>query len=83
MASTLQPVRGTHDLLPDSYLNHQQVIAAAQATAVLHSSFTEGKTQHFTAVKAVLDALGEDELKNQTITVKHLETGTQETIPEA
>ncbi len=36
MASTLQPVRGTHDLLPDSYLNHQQVITAAQETALLY-----------------------------------------------
>jgi histidyl-tRNA synthetase len=36
MASTLQSVRGTHDLLPDSYLHHQQVISAAQAVALLY-----------------------------------------------
>ena len=36
MAQDLQPVRGTHDLLPDSYRQHQQVIDTAQATALLY-----------------------------------------------
>lgn len=36
MTQALQPVRGTHDLLPDSYANHQRVIDTAQATAQLY-----------------------------------------------
>lgn len=36
MAHDLQPVRGTHDLLPDSYLQHQSVIAAGQRVAQLY-----------------------------------------------
>lgn len=36
MASQLQPVRGTHDLLPDSYMNHQRVINTAQDAALLY-----------------------------------------------
>lgn len=36
MAQDLQPVRGTHDLLPDSYSEHQQVIETAQGVALLY-----------------------------------------------
>jgi histidyl-tRNA synthetase len=36
MASTLQPVRGTHDLLPDSYAQHRHVIESAEAVARLY-----------------------------------------------
>ena len=36
MASPLQPVRGTHDLLPDSYASHAHVIALAAAAARLY-----------------------------------------------
>ncbi len=36
MALQLQPVRGTHDLLPDSYAAHAHVIGAAQAAARLY-----------------------------------------------
>ena len=36
MAQDLQPVRGTHDLLPDSYNQHQQVIESAQGVALLY-----------------------------------------------
>lgn len=36
MAPQLQPVRGTHDLLPDSYAAHAHVIGAAQAAARLY-----------------------------------------------
>lgn len=36
MASQLQPVRGTHDLLPDSYASYEHVIARAQAVALAY-----------------------------------------------
>jgi histidyl-tRNA synthetase len=36
MAQDLQPVRGTHDLLPDSYSKHQAVIAGAENVARLY-----------------------------------------------
>lgn len=36
MASQLQPVRGTHDLLPDSYAQHHRVINTAQDAALLY-----------------------------------------------
>jgi histidyl-tRNA synthetase len=36
MASQLQPVRGTHDLLPDSYSQHHRVIESASAVARLY-----------------------------------------------
>lgn len=36
MAHDLQPVRGTHDLLPDSYNNHAGVIATAESVARLY-----------------------------------------------
>lgn len=36
MAQDLQPVRGTHDLLPDSYAQHQHVTQTAQAVARLY-----------------------------------------------
>ncbi len=36
MASQLQPVRGTHDLLPDSYNQHHRVIESASAVARLY-----------------------------------------------
>lgn len=36
MAPQLQPVRGTHDLLPDSYAQHQRVIETAQAAAACY-----------------------------------------------
>ncbi len=36
MTSPLQPVRGTHDLLPDSYAQHAFVIDAAQEVARLY-----------------------------------------------
>ncbi len=36
MAQDLQPVRGTHDLLPDSYRQHQQVVDTAQAVTALY-----------------------------------------------
>jgi len=34
MAEKLQPVRGTHDLLPDDYAKHEQVMMQAQAIAL-------------------------------------------------
>jgi histidyl-tRNA synthetase len=36
MASQLQPVRGTHDLLPDSYAQHHRVIESASEVARLY-----------------------------------------------
>lgn len=36
MASQLQPVRGTHDLLPDSYTQHHRVIETASDVARLY-----------------------------------------------
>jgi histidyl-tRNA synthetase len=36
MASQLQPVRGTHDLLPDSYAQHHRVIESASGVARLY-----------------------------------------------
>lgn len=36
MAQSLQPVRGTHDLLPDSYNQHHRVISTAEQTALLY-----------------------------------------------
>ncbi|MFZ4540522.1 MAG: histidine--tRNA ligase [Rickettsiales bacterium] len=36
MAQDLQPVRGTHDLLPDSYAHHHHVIASAAEVARLY-----------------------------------------------
>lgn len=36
MAPQLQPVRGTHDLLPDSYASHHRVIETAAAAALLY-----------------------------------------------
>jgi histidyl-tRNA synthetase len=36
MASQLQPVRGTHDLLPDSYSQHHRVIESASDVARLY-----------------------------------------------
>ena len=58
MPQDLQPVRGTHDLLPDSYREHQQVIDTAQATALLYG-FARVDTPIFEFSEVFHRAVGE------------------------
>ena len=58
MAQDLQPVRGTHDLLPDSYTEHQRVIETSQATALLYG-FARVDTPIFEFSEVFHRAVGE------------------------
>lgn len=58
MASQLQPVRGTHDLLPDSYANHHRVIESAAAVARLYG-FARMDTPIFEFSEVFHRAVGE------------------------
>ena len=58
MAPTIQPVRGTHDLLPDSYTHHSRVIDSAQATALLYG-FARMDTPIFEFSEVFHRAVGE------------------------
>ncbi len=58
MASTLQPVRGTHDLLAQDFARHQAVIAASQATALLYG-FARIDTPMFEFSEVFHRAVGE------------------------
>lgn len=58
MAQDLQPVRGTHDLLPDSYQLHQAVIAGAEGIARLYG-FARMDTPIFEFSEVFHRAVGE------------------------
>lgn len=58
MASQLQPVRGTHDLLPDSYAQHALVIEAASRVARLYG-FARMDTPIFEFSEVFHRAVGE------------------------
>lgn len=58
MASQLQPVRGTHDLLPDSYAQHHRVIESAAAAARLYG-FARMDTPIFEFSEVFHRAVGE------------------------
>lgn len=58
MASQLQPVRGTHDLLPDSYAQHHRVIEAASDVVRLYG-FARMDTPMFEFSEVFHRAVGE------------------------
>jgi histidyl-tRNA synthetase len=58
MASQLQPVRGTHDLLPDSYAQHHRVIETASDVARLYG-FARMDTPMFEFSEVFHRAVGE------------------------